>query len=167
MDAQTAKSSSGKKQKSPEPKQATSNNSGKLSEGDVVSKGKVDSLEGSRDSSDIPSLDLNLSNGRDLLSSYTTFFSNGGFFVKTDQSFSLGDVVRVFVKVPSGSTVYTVLSRVVWIVPPNAEDRRTQGVGVSLDDDSDHVLELRDKINSYLSEHAEKVERYSVFPFPS
>ncbi|WP_157722264.1 MULTISPECIES: PilZ domain-containing protein [Candidatus Ichthyocystis] len=136
----------------------------------VDSAKKVDAPSSSdeEEGSNHLSLDLDISDGRKLISSFVTFFKNDGFFIETDKSFSLGDVVKLSVKMPSGSKErYSVNTKVVWIVPKNAEDRRTQGVGLSIEDDSSSSLELREKINAYLSKRVDKVKKYAVFPFPS
>ncbi|WP_092483998.1 PilZ domain-containing protein [Candidatus Ichthyocystis hellenicum] len=130
------------------------------------SKKSEPSSPDSGESADYPSLELDISDGRKLISSFVTFFKNDGFFIETNGTFSLGDIVKLSVKIPPGKE-YSVITRVVWIVPKNAEDRRIQGVGVSIEDDSSTSLELREKINSYLGKRVDKVKKYAVFPFPS
>ena len=65
-----------------------------------------------------------------LYSSYMQYVTNGGVFVPTSRSYSMGDKVFVLLKVMDDSTPHAIEAEVVWITPPGAQGNKTPGIGV-------------------------------------
>jgi type IV pilus assembly protein PilZ len=67
-------------------------------------------------------LELNLS--------YMPFIKDGGLFIPTTETFSLGDHTVVTLQLPQKKDVIRIEGKVVWITPKNALHHVTPGVGV-------------------------------------
>jgi len=62
--------------------------------------------------------------------SFMPFISDGGLFVPTPQSFSLGDRVVVDLQLPGKKDSLRITGKVVWITPKNALHHVLPGIGI-------------------------------------
>lgn len=115
----------------------------------------------------IPPVILDLSNEEVLASTFTRFFKECGFFVRTKYCFSLGDRVQVKVTIPGDEKLYEEEMVVVLVVPKNAEGGLDQGVGLTFEKLDGESSPLFDKIDLYLQGKDQLIEDFSHFPFPS
>lgn len=70
----------------------------------------------------------------ELLNCYMSFLKNGGIFIPTDQSYDLGDTVRVMLIIITEPEKFSITGPVVWITPSNVHGNKTPGVGVAFPD---------------------------------
>lgn len=62
--------------------------------------------------------------------SYMPFINEGGLFVPTDQSYSLGDRVVVDLMLPGKKEAVKIEGKVVWLTPINALHHVLPGIGI-------------------------------------
>ncbi len=84
-----------------------------------------------------------------LYKAYMSFIQNGGLFIRTEQTFSLGDEVAVEVTVPSEKQPQNIIGQVIWITPLEAQNQFHPGIGIKLSDVDSGLM--RDKIETYLA----------------
>lgn len=84
-----------------------------------------------------------------LYAAYIPLFFEGGVFVPTTRSYTLGDDVYLLLTLLDDTTRYPVAGKVAWITPPNASGSRPQGIGVRFPND-DKARELKIKIEAAL-----------------
>ena len=82
--------------------------------------------------------------------SYMPFVEHGGVFIKTSESYDLGQHVEVELSL-MGETSCQVPGRVVWINPPGNSSIHPQGVGVAFDDTPSNK-EIREKMEVLLAD---------------
>ena len=70
-----------------------------------------------------------ISDDKSLYLSYMPFLVNGGIFVPTDASYTVGDPVFLILKLPDNDQ-HAVPGTVAWITPVGAQSGRTAGVGI-------------------------------------
>ena len=70
-----------------------------------------------------------ISDEKALYLSYMPFLANGGIFVPTDASYTVGDPVFLILKLPD-SEQHAIPGTVGWITPVGAQSGRTAGVGI-------------------------------------
>jgi len=75
-------------------------------------------------------LDYNINNQLELNLSYMPFIKDGGLFIPTPETFSLGDRIRVNLQLPGHKDTHVVEGKVVWITPKNALYQIFPGIGV-------------------------------------
>lgn len=75
-------------------------------------------------------LSLNINSKSALYAAYMPFIKNGGFFIPTSKAYAPGDEVFMLLQLMDDPTRLAVKGKVVWITPPNAQNNKTQGVGV-------------------------------------
>ncbi len=61
---------------------------------------------------------------------YMPFISNGGLFVPVSDSYSLGDLVNLDLKLPGKKENLKISGKVVWITPKNALHHVLPGIGI-------------------------------------
>ena len=74
-----------------------------------------------------------------LYSSYLSFVNNGGVFVPTSRTYSLGDEVFLLLQIMDDVALVPVSGTVVWITPPGAQGNKTAGIGVQFHDDDNNA----------------------------
>ena len=104
------------------------------------------SASGSRQS--ILSLVINDKNA--LHQSYMPFVKNGGLFIPTKKTYSLGKEVFVLMTLLDEREKIPFAGRVVWITPKGAQGNRPPGIGVQFQDDQNGIA-VRNKIETYLA----------------
>jgi len=79
-----------------------------------------------------------------LYAAYIPMFTDGGIFIPTTRSYSLGDDVYVLLTLPDDPQRYPVAGKVAWVTPAKAAGNRTQGVGVCFPpDEKSRLLKLK------------------------
>ena len=84
-----------------------------------------------------------------LNESYMPFVKNGGLFIPTKKTYSLGNEVFVLLTLMDEREKIPFAGRVVWITPKGAQGNRPAGIGVQFHDDQNGIA-VRNKIETYL-----------------
>jgi type IV pilus assembly protein PilZ len=84
-----------------------------------------------------------------LRQSYMPFVKNGGLFVPTKNTYSLGNEVFVLLTLMDEREKLPFAGRVVWITPKGAQGNRPPGIGVQFHNDQTGNA-VRNKIETYL-----------------
>lgn len=79
---------------------------------------------------DVVTLTYDIKDEIELNLAYMPFIVNGGLFVPTEQSFSLGDPVVIHLYLPGKKDPIIIEGKVVWITPNNALHHVLSGVGI-------------------------------------
>lgn len=79
---------------------------------------------------DNPVLEYKITDPFELNLSYMPFVNNGGLFIPSTESFSLGALVTVILELPGKKEKLKIEGRVVWITPKNALHHVLPGVGI-------------------------------------
>ena len=79
-----------------------------------------------------------------LYTAYMPFLTNGGIFVPTNKSYSIGDEIYLILSLMDDPAKYPIAGKVAWITPSGANNNRAQGVGVHFpEDESGTRLRIR------------------------
>lgn len=78
-------------------------------------------------------LSYNIENKQELYAAYMPFLINGGLFVPTRKSFTLGDEVLILLSL-MGEERIAIPGRVAWITPPGSQRGINSGVGIQFAD---------------------------------
>ncbi|TAK92039.1 MAG: pilus assembly protein PilZ [Burkholderiaceae bacterium] len=70
-----------------------------------------------------------------LYASYMPYLKNGGLFVPTNKTYSLGDDVYLLVTLMEDPAKIPVAGKVVWVTPGNSHNGKAQGIGVQFPND--------------------------------
>ena len=84
-----------------------------------------------------------------LYAAYIPLFADGGIFVPSARSYTLGQDVYVLLTLPDDTQRYPIAGKVAWITPAGAAGGRTQGVGIRFPDD-ERARALRARIEELL-----------------
>ena len=68
-----------------------------------------------------------------LHQSYMPFLKNGGLFIPTTKSYTMGADVFLVLELLSGGEKVPVAAQVAWITPTGAQGNKTAGIGVHFD----------------------------------
>ena len=82
-------------------------------------------------------LSLNIADKEELYKLYMAFVKNGGLFVPSGKTHSLGDDVFVLVTLEDINEKLPFSGKVVWITPQGAQGNRRAGVGVQFSGSAD------------------------------
>jgi type IV pilus assembly protein PilZ len=80
---------------------------------------------------------------------YMPFVENGGVFVKTKNSYSLGEEVFLLLSLLEDEK-FPVTGKVIWVTPVGASGLKSPGIGVQFSDNSD-MEQARTKIETMLA----------------
>lgn len=83
-----------------------------------------------------------------LYAAYMPFVENGGLFIPTNKSYSLGDEVFMLLSLMDEPEKIPVAGKVVWITPRGAQGNRAAGIGVQFSGEDDIACK---KIETYLA----------------
>lgn len=75
-------------------------------------------------------LSLNINSKSALYAAYMPFIKNGGLFIPTAKHYELGDEVFMLLQLMDDPSRLAVKGKVAWITPVNAQNNKTQGIGV-------------------------------------
>jgi type IV pilus assembly protein PilZ len=93
-------------------------------------------------------LSLTIKDKAVLYAAYMPFVQNGGLFIPTNKSYSLGDEVFMLLNLMEEPEKIPVAGKVVWVTPKGAQGNRAAGVGVQFSDQDDTAAK---KIETYLA----------------
>lgn len=93
-------------------------------------------------------LTINMKDKAVLYSCYMPFIANGGLFIATPKSFSLGDELALLLTLPDESDKMPVSGKVIWVTPKGAQNNRPAGIGLQFDEQGSLV---RDRIETLLA----------------
>ena len=93
-------------------------------------------------------LSLTIKDKAVLYAAYMPFVKNGGLFIPTSKSYSLGDEVFMLLTLMDEPEKIPVAGKVIWITPPGAQGNRTAGIGVQFTEEDDIA---NNKIENYLA----------------
>ncbi len=75
-------------------------------------------------------LSLTIRDKSALYASYMPFIKNGGLFIPTAKTYSIGDEVFMLLTLMDSKEKLPVAGSVVWITPVGAQGNKTAGIGV-------------------------------------
>ncbi|MGL6036999.1 MAG: PilZ domain-containing protein [Legionella sp.] len=84
-----------------------------------------------------------------LYLAYMPFVKNGGLFIRTKHSYSLGQQLNLSIKLFNEVEEYIVEGAVVWITPKGAQNNKQPGVGVQFLSENSRFVS--NKIDTYLA----------------
>lgn len=83
-----------------------------------------------------------------LYAAYMPFITNGGLFIPTNKSYTLGDEVFMLLSLMDEPEKIPVAGKVVWITPRGAQGTRAAGIGVQFSGEDESAAK---KIETYLA----------------
>lgn len=95
-------------------------------------------------------LSLAIKDKRELFRCYMNNVRNGGLFIPTSKSYSLGDEVFLLLTLMEESDRIPVAGKVIWITPSGSSGSRVPGIGVQFNESSDSEA-LCNKIETHLA----------------
>jgi type IV pilus assembly protein PilZ len=94
-------------------------------------------------------LSLSIKDKAVLYTAYMSFLKEGGLFIPTKRTFSMGEPVCMLLTLMDEQESFTVNCTVVWITPESAQGNRAQGVGLQFM--GEEGKQIRNKIETYLA----------------
>ncbi|HJP39865.1 MAG TPA: PilZ domain-containing protein [Gammaproteobacteria bacterium] len=94
-------------------------------------------------------LTLTIKDKSALYLAYMPFVANGGLFIPTASSYSLGDEVFMLLNLMDEEEKIPVAGKVIWLTPKGAQGNRTAGIGVQFSDQDGGTTQK--KIENYLA----------------
>jgi type IV pilus assembly protein PilZ len=94
-------------------------------------------------------------NDKALYDAYMPFLANGGLFVQTDQSYTMGDEMMLHVSLPDSLEASKVSGQVCWVTPMGAQNGTPSGIGINFVDDPEQVRNQIEKSIGRLLNSAE------------
>jgi type IV pilus assembly protein PilZ len=80
-------------------------------------------------------LSLNINSKTALYAAYMPFLKGGGLFIPTNRAYAAGDEIFMLLQLMDDPQKLAVKGKVVWLTPVNAQNSKTQGVGVQFEPD--------------------------------
>lgn len=80
-------------------------------------------------------LNIQFKNKDDLFKAYMPFVNNGGLFIPTIKEFQINDELFILLHLPGEVEKTPVSTKVVWITPRGAQEKKVSGIGVQFKDD--------------------------------
>ncbi|MFK7731651.1 MAG: PilZ domain-containing protein [Pseudomonadales bacterium] len=93
-------------------------------------------------------LSLTIKDKAVLYAAYMPFLANGGLFIPTGKTYSLGDEVFMLLNLMEEIEKIPVAGKVVWLTPKGAQGNRAAGIGVQFSNMDDTASK---KIETYLA----------------
>ena len=84
-------------------------------------------------------LSLSIREKSALFSAYMPFLKNGGIFVPTNKTYSLGEEIYVILTLLDDPSKYPIAGKVAWVTPSGAGNNKSQGIGVHFPSDESGV----------------------------
>lgn len=94
-------------------------------------------------------LSLSIKDKQSLYAAFMPYVKNGGLFIPTNKSYSLGDEVFMLLSLMDDSERIPVAGKIIWMTPKEAQGNRAHGVGVQFSPQDKGVT--RSKIETYLA----------------
>jgi type IV pilus assembly protein PilZ len=93
-------------------------------------------------------LSLTIKDKAVLYAAYMPYVNNGGLFIPTNKSYSIGDEVFVLLNLMDEPEKIPVAGKVIWITPKGAQGNRSAGIGIQFADEASIALH---KIETHLA----------------
>jgi len=93
-------------------------------------------------------LSLTIKDKAVLYAAYMPYVNNGGLFIPTNKSYSVGDEVFVLLNLMDEPEKIPVAGKVVWITPKGAQGNRSAGIGIQFTEQDTIAV---NKIETYLA----------------
>ena len=93
-------------------------------------------------------LSLTIKDKSVLYAAYMPYVTNGGLFIPTNKSYSVGDEVFVLLNLMDEAEKIPVAGKVVWITPKGAQGNRSAGIGIQFSEEGSVAV---NKIETYLA----------------
>lgn len=81
-------------------------------------------------------INLEIKDKHTLFSSYMPFVKNGGIFVPTEKTYSMGQEIFVLMRLLDTAEKLPVAGKVVWITPPGCQGNRVAGIGIQFSEEN-------------------------------
>ena len=94
-------------------------------------------------------LTLTIKDKSALYLAYMPFVRNGGLFIPTNSTYSLGDEVFMLLNLMGEEDKIPVAGTVIWMTPKGAQGKRMAGIGVQFSDQDNG--DTQKKIDNYLA----------------
>jgi type IV pilus assembly protein PilZ len=94
-------------------------------------------------------LSLSIKDKVSLYAAYMPYVQNGGLFIPTNKSYSLGDEVFMLISLMDDGERLPVAGKIIWITPKRAQGNRAHGVGVQFSQQDKGAT--RGKIETHLA----------------
>jgi type IV pilus assembly protein PilZ len=94
-------------------------------------------------------LSLAIKDKGSLYAAYMPFIHNGGLFIPTKKSYTLGDEVFMLLTLIDDNERLPVAGKVIWVTPLGAQGNRTPGIGVQFSEQDQGAT--RNKIEGLLA----------------
>ena len=67
------------------------------------------------------------------------FLKNGGLFIRTSNSYELGDEISLEVTLPDALEPSIIKGKICWVTPVGAQNGTPAGIGIAFEEDKDNV----------------------------
>ena len=94
-------------------------------------------------------LSLSIKDKSSLYAAYMPYVKNGGLFIPTNKTYSLGDEVFMLLTLMEETEKLPVAGKIIWVTPKGAQGNRAAGIGVQFSDQDGGAA--RTKIETYLA----------------
>lgn len=94
-------------------------------------------------------LSLSIKDKASLYASYMPFVTNGGLFIPTNKTYTLGDEVFMLLTLMEDSERLPVAGKIIWMTPVGAQGNRATGIGVQFSPQDKG--QTRSKIETHLA----------------
>ncbi|MDP5239597.1 PilZ domain-containing protein [Uliginosibacterium sp. 31-16] len=89
-------------------------------------------------------LSLNINSKSALYAAYMPFIKGGGLFIPTNRNYAPGDEVFMLLQLMDDPSRLAVKGKVAWVTPANAQNSKTQGIGVQFaPDEGGNVVKVK------------------------
>ena len=96
-------------------------------------------------------LSLTIKDKAVLYAAYMPFVKNGGLFIPTNKTYSLGDEVFMLLNLMDEPEKIPVAGKVVWVTPKGAQGNRAAGVGVQFNEQDDTATKKNRDLSCWVS----------------
>ena len=93
-------------------------------------------------------LSLTIKDKAVLYAAYMPYVTNGGLFIPTNKSYSIGDEVFVLLNLMDEPEKIPVAGKVIWITPKGAQGNRSAGIGIQFTEEGSIAVH---KIETHLA----------------
>ena len=94
-------------------------------------------------------LSLSIKDKHSLYAAFMPYVDNGGLFIPTNKSYSLGDEVFMLISLMDDGERLPVAGKIIWMTPKGAQGNRARGVGVQFSPQDKGAT--RSKIETHLA----------------
>jgi type IV pilus assembly protein PilZ len=94
-------------------------------------------------------LSLSIKDKVSLYAAYMPYVQNGGLFIPTNKSYSLGDDVFMLLSLMDDGERLPVAGKIIWMTPKGAQGNRAHGIGVQFSQQDKGAT--RGKIETHLA----------------